>query len=513
MNAINSLPKSGNWCQVSPSSWLRRLRRNSKYAAICAMLAANFPAVAQPAPVLTWVPNSSVKLEQVIGDVDWATGSNTTSQTITRFNIAGTDVSYCFTCGTNLLFFFGDTIASNVNYHAADPVAWSTTTNGEQGLLLNFFTNSDSSNVFVQPQGISMGANDTPNAGICISNVNYIICNTGNDGSLSNNHAHDFSELVTFNQTNLTFQTNRTVSVLTNGGRFIYDSLHFFGTNVLMFGAGAYRASDIYLATTPSSSYLSGTGTLYFTGLTNGQPTWSTIETNAVPVVQDNPTNGPPWPNDSPSVGNLSVIYSTNLGLWMMTYDGGRNTDDRTNYGGIYFSCAAQPWGPWSTPQLIFSPTRDLGFGIFIHNSEYSPPGPVGPTIDEPIHNPTNTTGTVYAASMIESFTRITNSTVFIYYTMATWNPYTVVKMRSAFTINPVIDPASLVKLKKKFSFAWTAPTNITYQVDYSTNLPANWTTLTNLITSTNGTFNFTDDGTNSGGFGNNKCYRLQTAN
>ena len=68
----------------------------------------------------------------------------------------------------------------------------------------------------------------------------------------------------------------------------------------------------------------------------------------------------------------------------------------------------------------------------------------------------------------------------------------------------------SLVKSKKKFSFAWTAPTNITYQVDYSTNLPANWTTLTNLITSTNGTFNFTDDGTNSGGFGTNKYYRLQ---
>ena len=39
---------------------------------------------------------------------------------------------------------------------------------------------------------------------------------------------------------------------------------------------------------------------------------------------------------------------------------------------------------------------------------------------------------------------------------MSTWNPYTVVKMRSAFTIVPVIDPTSLVKLKKKFSFAWT---------------------------------------------------------
>jgi len=113
---------------------------------------------------------------------------------------------------------------------------------------------------------------------------------------------------------------------------------------------------------------------------------------------------------------------------------------------------------------------------------------------------------------MVERFTRVTNSTLFIYYTMSTWNPYTVVKMRSAFTIMPVIDPASLVKLKKKFSFAWTAPTNITYQVDYSTNLLSGWETFTNLITSTNGTFDFADTGTNSRGLGSTKFYRLRTS-
>jgi hypothetical protein len=476
-----------------------------------AVLVLSTGAKAQNAPALNWITNSSVKLEQLIGDVDWANGSNTTSQTITRFNIEGTDVSSSFVCGTNRIYFFGDTIGSNVNYHAMDPVAWSTTTNGEQGLLLNFFTNSTGSNVFVNPVGISMAADDVPNAAICISNVIYVICNTGADSSLTNKRVHDYSVLVTFDQTNLMFQTNRTISVLTNGGQFVITSLHQSGTNILMFGAGAYRASDIYLATTPVSSYLSGSGTLYFTGITNGQPAWSSVETNAVPVVQDNPTNGPVWPHDSPSVGNMSVIYSTNLGLWMMTYDGGRNTNDKTNYAGIYFSHATQPWGPWSTPQMIFNPTRDHGFGVFIHNSDYSPTGPDGPTIDPSKNDPTNATGVVYAASMIESFTRITNSTVFIYYTMATWNPYTVLKMRSAFSIIPVIDPASLVKLKKKFSFAWNAPTNISYQVDYSTNLPTEWMTFTNIIISTNGTFNFTDNGTNSGGFGSTKFYRLRT--
>ena len=112
---------------------------------------------------------------------------------------------------------------------------------------------------------------------------------------------------------------------------------------------------------------------------------------------------------------------------------------------------------------------------------------------------------------MIERFTRITNSTLFIYYTISTWNPYTVVKMRSAFAINPVIDPGSLDRTTNKFAFAWTGPTNASYQIQYSTNLLSAWTTLTNLIISSGGTFNFTDYGTNTGRLGEIKYYRLRT--
>jgi hypothetical protein len=258
---------------------------------------------------------------------------------------------------------------------------------------------------------------------------------------------------------------------------------------------------------------MTGKGTLYFAGLSNGQPIWSTAESNRVPVVQDNPTNGPAWPNDSGTAGNVSVTCPPALGLWLMTYDGGRAADStRLHTTGVYFSYAPQPWGPWSTPQLIFNKLRDGGSGVFIHDPNLSTnDGLNGPVIGN--NDPTNTAGGDFAPLMIERFTRITNSTLFIYYTMSTWNPYTVVKMRSAFTITPVIDPGSLVKLNKKFSFAWSAPTNISYQVDYSTNLLAGWTTFTNLISSTNGTFNFTDNWTNSGGFGNAKFYRLRTTN
>jgi hypothetical protein len=100
MNAINSLPESGNWCQVSPSSWLRRLRRNSKYAAICAMLAANFPAVAQPAP------KKSINRSHLLAMLLWA---GFTSSALAQTNCACVDTNQCansdagFYYPTNLL--------------------------------------------------------------------------------------------------------------------------------------------------------------------------------------------------------------------------------------------------------------------------------------------------------------------------------------------------------------------------------------------------------------------------
>jgi hypothetical protein len=85
-----------------------------------------------------------VKLEQVIGDCDWTALSYaecqagmrqcdrpTASKTITSYHILGNGLGYSFEDHGKLLFPFGDTISedqTNLNYHAADPIAWSTTT-------------------------------------------------------------------------------------------------------------------------------------------------------------------------------------------------------------------------------------------------------------------------------------------------------------------------------------------------------------------------------------------------
>src|SRR5580704_12696112 len=78
------------------------------------------------APTLTYIPGSSVKLEQVVGDCDLqaqakqivagqtVTCAPTTSQTITRFDVAGNGQGGSFEAGNGrMMFFFGDTISSD----------------------------------------------------------------------------------------------------------------------------------------------------------------------------------------------------------------------------------------------------------------------------------------------------------------------------------------------------------------------------------------------------------------
>jgi hypothetical protein len=142
-----------------------------------------------PGTTLTYVAGSSVKVQQIIGDCDWAVEAAkgscqpTASQTITKYDIAGTDIGYSFEQpeANRFIILFGDTISSNtalVKYNAGDSFASSTTTDPEVGLLLNFFTKSDGSPLFVQPPGIKMGPDDVPNSGIDLGGKIYLVCNT-----------------------------------------------------------------------------------------------------------------------------------------------------------------------------------------------------------------------------------------------------------------------------------------------------------------------------------------------
>ncbi len=384
---------------------------------------------------LTWNAGSSVKLEQVIGDRDfaaWAKGTTlpTANQTASRYNILGTDIGTSFEDNGKVMFLFGDILPATPtpNFGAPDPVAFSTTTDGDAPLQLSVITGSDGRTpLFIRMPGanIDMGGNNVPNSGISLSDGVYIVINTGATPTTGQQNAR--SVLVRFNQAAGTFTAGRTIS--SPGGRFVFTTLRASGSDVYMFGTGNYRASDIYLSVTPASEFWAGTGTRYYAGRVNGQPTWSTSESAAVPIVQDNPLNTATY---SPTVGNMTVGYSTDLGLWIMTFDGGRQS---AATGGFYFTYAKEPTGPWASPQLIFNPTRDNALGVFIHNPSIVPSdGLTGPTIG-PTTDPVTSPGAAYAPMLIDRFTRAAGNTLKIYYFNSTWNPYTVVKMRSEFTI------------------------------------------------------------------------------
>ena len=189
----------------------------------------------------------------------------------------------------------------------------------------------------------------------------------------------------------------------------------------------------------PASSFATGAGTQYFAGIVNGLPKWAASEAGAVPVVQDNPSNGPAWPMDNPSVGNMSVVYSSAAGLWLMTYDGGRNTSTPGKTRGVYFAYSQQPWGPWSAPQLIFNDSRDNAYGLggYIHNPAILP-DPPGDGLNGPMigsNDIYSSSGGGFAPQLIERFVTLTGNTLKIYYNLSTWNPYVIVRIRSEFTV------------------------------------------------------------------------------
>ena len=429
---------------------------------------------------LTYNSGSSVKVQQIIGDCDWAvkavngTCQETASRTITNANIAANDIGSSFEQNGTLVFMFGDTKSNDpsqswstsslpfVDYHQHDPIGTTTATDGDAPLAIDFLlTSAPGAAVptpfFVQPTypdgtKVPMGGDDVPHAGLVFNGKTYIVINSGADFSLDNPHQNSYSVLATWDGTAdaNAFTALRTISKLP-GGHFVINSVHELNTSdaggsqtmqgILTYGIGETRASNIYLAFdfgVPNDpafagdpAYESGGATKYFTGLTNGQPNWSSNESDAVPVVTDVVT--------PPTVAHLSVTYQKSLGLWLMTFDGGRGqqadgtpTNGSPATDGVYFTYAPAPWGPWAQPQLIFNATRDNGFGVFMHQ-DTSPEGPIGPTAGQ--NDPNTTNGRIYAPNMIERFTKLKGITLSIYYAMSTWNPYTVVEMRSDFNV------------------------------------------------------------------------------
>ncbi len=325
-------------------------------------------------PVLRYMAGSTVKVEQLLGEEDKQLHQPTHSQTMTRYGIAGTDLGNSFEHGGRVYFLFGDTVGRLDR--ALDTIATSDALDPERGVRLDFLT-SRGDYLTIQPPGISMGAFEVPVAGISLGDQVYVAVSTNH----SEDRSTDRSVLLKFTPP-ANFQPLRAISQLPDG-HFVNMSLHSEpsaitglpagGPFVLIWGTGMYRKSDVYLAIVPEAQFENGRGTRYLAGLDKGgAPIWSEKESEARSMVQ----NG--------TIGDLSVTWCKDLGLWLMTYDS-REPAPR----GILFSYSRTPWGPWSDPQVIFNATRDGALGKFIHNPQAVPDdGLAGPVIGKGQANP-----------------------------------------------------------------------------------------------------------------------------
>ncbi|MGA7793519.1 MAG: DUF4185 domain-containing protein [Candidatus Acidiferrales bacterium] len=411
---------------IAPASTTTSAALSGVPAAVPAAAPSSPPPAAHPAKpprevALHYVDDSTLKVEQLIGDEDKERHKPTANQTFTRFGVEGTELGSSFEHQGHIYFLFGPTLGRSPGL--SNTIATTDTTNPNGGVHLDFLTNGGK-NVAVQPTGVTMAPMDVPVAGISLDGQMYVAIST----NFTKGRATERSVLTKFVAPE-TFQTVRTISELPDG-RFIRISMHAQpgtiaglppgGPFILTWGTGRYHESDAYLSLVPVGQFEAGKGIRYFSGLDGSSaPTWSDNESDATPIVKDG------------TLADLSVTWCKELGLWLMTYD------RRTQPNGIAFSYSRTPWGPWSEPEILFNPMRDNALGKFIHGPfRKVDDGLAGPVLGQRNRvNAAEIRGGAVAPYVVERWTKVQGSELELYYLMSTVNPYVVVLMKSILRI------------------------------------------------------------------------------
>ena len=89
-------------------------------------------------------------------------------------------------------------------------------------------------------------------------------------------------------------------------------------------------------------------------------------------------------------------------------------------------------------------------------------------------------------------------------------SPYQFFRVGEGLVLNAPPPAVSVSRLGADFLLTWTGPVYAQYQLQWTSTLsPPNWQTVPGNITSTTGQFSFLDDGTQTGGLGGMKFYRV----
>ncbi|MBD3385394.1 DUF4185 domain-containing protein [candidate division KSB1 bacterium] len=401
---------------------------------------------------IEYIQGSTAKISQLVGDYDRQWEVQTLNLTESKYGLTSTDLGVPFQHNGRTYLLFGDSWGGPIG----DAIAYTNDSDPEDGITLDFITDESGIYKAVKIPGISQEEYEVPMEGVSI------------DGKMYTYHTTDHSSTVVMGRS--------VVAVTKDDGQtfnFLYDlsKKHFinvsivnvnleewqgfplgYGDGLVLFGSGTYRKSDVRLAFQPAGQIENPQSLRYFAGVDqDGVPFWSENEDDSIPLFSH------------PCVGELSVTYNQYIRKWLMLYNGDPPR-------GINFRTADAPWGPWSEPQLLFDPWLDNGYCHFMHvNWQFR--------VCDSVHDPgrENEWGGEYGPYQFETLATGNDSTTTIYYTLSTWNPYTIVLMKS--TLKLLNSPTSITTenpmpilpmgfhLESNYPNPFNHSTTISYQV------------------------------------------------
>jgi len=367
--------------------------------------------------------SSTIKVTQLTGDIDRETGKETLNQTGKHFGIYGTDLGVSFIHNGRIYFLFGDTNRRdpdtglpasafpgedfNEELTDLDAIAYTTSDRAYNGITLTF--NSDYPHVddIVQLTG------EHPIDGISLNKEMFVFFTTDlqPDGLVPTRTvlAKSNDDGISFGKSLYTFSTSKFIHIsceIINNEKI--DGLPINrDKGLLIWGSSVHRKSDIFLAHIPLNEITNKSSIRYFAGFASSdskKALWKTKEEEAKPLFK------------AECIGELSVRWNYYLNKWIMLYN-----CELCNTIGVLIRLADNPWGPWSSPKIIFDP-KD-GYGKFIHS-------PGNDNIYDKGRNRPSDWGAVYGPYQITPYsTGIKYRYTKIYFTLSTWNPYQVIQM------------------------------------------------------------------------------------
>jgi hypothetical protein len=439
---------------------------------------------------------TSHKICQLNGENDWESGLPTAAQTLTNYGMIGADLAAPVdTGGSTLYFLFGDTMPWGHLLGEVvppdDSVGTSTlkTTPASATCLgLQIATATSSTPVTPQPPTVSpaidQGSFNVPSGGVYVNGTLYEFFWTNHcfvQPLPPPSPASDPLQPVTSTSTACPENASRStigISVLgqwTEASDVKFNQLTVDGTPVTMpsgfvyvnavdathlpnlapssqqlgvfiTGVPRYRASVPYLAYSTAANLGDPSQWMFFSGLTGNTPNWisrTAWESKLNSAGRWMPPSGAEIYNPTTSeecVGEHSLSWNAPLNAWLLLYG---------CVGSIEARYAPAPWGPWSDPIVLLSPTHDPGIFCTLIMS----PTGCGKLTDSwpnPVENAMGTfnAGLLYAPFVMSRFTQdaslpevptVRGAT--IYWLVSTFNPYVVVVMQSTLQLTTSTRP------------------------------------------------------------------------